>query len=192
MTNEKTFVAFRDFHIVARGTIDVIVAALHPLSSAEQAGLRLLDEATGRTIDLDWRGNADEAVARAKAQLVSKSKGRPKLGVESREITLLPRHWTWLDGQGRSASATLRALIDQCAGQGTHSRAEIDAIYWQMSTLAGDLPGFEEATRRLYAADWDEVGEILQGWPGDLPGYLVERLHAVTGSVRADENAHDA
>ena len=39
--------------------------------------------------------------------------GRPKLGVVSREVTLLPRHWAWLASQSGGASATLRKLIDQ-------------------------------------------------------------------------------
>jgi hypothetical protein len=184
MEDRQTFAAFRGYRLVARGTLETIVARLHPLSDAAQADLRLLDEATGRAVDFDWRGDADEIVARARAQLAGKGKGRPKLGVESREITLLPRHWAWLDAQSRSASATLRSLVDHAMGQAAQGRADVDALYWQMSALAGDLPGFEEATRRLYASDWDEAERIVRGWPEDLSHYLVERLHAVAGKGR--------
>lgn len=179
MKDQQTFAAFRGDRLVARGTVDAIVACLHPQDAEAQSSLRLFDEATGRTIDFDWRGDADEVTARARAQLAGKSKGRPRLGVASREITLLPRHWTWLDAQGRGASATLRTLLDQAMGQARQGRAGIDAIYWQMSSLAGDLPGFEEATRRLYASDWEEVERIVQNWPGDLNTYFLERLRTV-------------
>lgn len=184
MNDEQTFAAFRDFRLIAQGTVEAIVERLHPLPSAAQADLLLLDQATGRRVDFDWRGDPGQVVARAKAQLAGTGKGRPRLGVESREITLLPRHWTWLDAQGRSASATLRTLVDQAMGRATQGRADIDAIYWQMSALAGDLPGFEEATRRLYASDWEEAERIVRDWPEDLGGYFTERLHAVAGKRR--------
>ena len=181
MKDRQTLVAFRGYRLVARGSVEAIVARLHPLSSAAQADLRLLDETTGRAVDLDWRGDVDEIVARAEAQLAGTGRGRPRLGVESREITLLPRQWAWLDAQGRGASALLRSLVDQAMGQAARSRADIDALYWQMSALAGELPGFEEATRRLYASDWDEAERIFRLWPEDLNSYFVERLRAVAG-----------
>lgn len=182
--DQQTFAAFRGHRLVARGTVEAVVARLHPLSSADQADVRILDESTGRAVDFDWRGDLDAIVARAKAQVAGRGRGRPRLGVESREITLLPRQWNWLDAQGRGASATLRTLVDQAMGQGTPGRAAVDALYWQMSALAGDLPGFEEATRRLYASDWAAAERILRDWPEDLSGYFVERLRAVAGEPK--------
>ena len=38
--------------------------------------------------------------------------GRPKLGVVAREVTLLPRHWAWLNAQPGGASVALRRLVD--------------------------------------------------------------------------------
>jgi uncharacterized protein len=185
MNDEQTFAAFRAFCLVAQGTVEAIVECLHPLPSAAQAGLILLDETTGRPVDFDWRGNATQVIARAKAQLAGKAHGRPRLGVESREITLLPRHWRWLDAQGGSASATLRTLVDQAMRKTTQSRAEVDAIYWQMSALAGNLPGFEEATWRLYASDWEDAERIVRDWPEDLSKYLIERLRTVARKKRS-------
>jgi hypothetical protein len=185
MNDEQTFAAFRAFCLVAQGTVEAIVECLHPLPSAAQAGLILLDETTGRPVDFDWRGSTTQVIARAKTQLEGKANGRPRLGVESREITLLPRHWRWLDAQGGSASATLRTLVDQAMGQAPQSRVEVDAIYWQMSALAGNLPGFEEATRRLYACDWQGAERIVRDWPEDLSRYLVERLRNVARKERS-------
>lgn len=184
MTKQPTFVAFRDHRLLARGTVEDIVRRLHPRSASEQAELRLLDETTGRVVDFDWRGSADDIVVRTNEQLAGRGRGRPKLGVESREITLLPRHWHWLDEKGRSASATLRNLIDQAMGEAEPNHVSIDALYWQMSTLAGDLPGFEEATRNLYAFDWDAAERIVSTWPEDLSRYFIERLHAAANTGR--------
>jgi hypothetical protein len=39
-------------------------------------------------------------------------RGRPKLGVVAREVTLLPRHWEWLATQPGGASVALRRLVE--------------------------------------------------------------------------------
>ena len=39
--------------------------------------------------------------------------GRPKLGVIAREVTLLPRHWDWLNSQPGGASVALRKLVEE-------------------------------------------------------------------------------
>jgi hypothetical protein len=181
MANQQTFVAFVGDQLVVRGSVESVILGLHPLSVAKQAALRLLEEGTGRAVDLDWRGRADEVVSRAKAQLGPNLRGRPRLGVESREITLLPRHWTWLDAQGRAASVILRDLVNEAMGQPARGRVEVDALYRQMSALAGDLPGFEEAARQLYGGDWTAVERIVATWPGDFGGYFSERVRAVAG-----------
>ena len=42
-----------------------------------------------------------------------RGRGRPKLGVVAREVTLLPRHWEWLAAQPGGASVALRKLVDE-------------------------------------------------------------------------------
>ncbi len=185
MKPRQTFVAFTGTRLAARGDVETIVLRLYPLSGSAQAELRLLDETTGRTFDLDWRGRADEVVARAKAQLGVGVRGRPKLGVESREISLLPRHWNWLDAQGRSASATLRGLVNQAMGQPESDRADLDGLYRQMSALGGDLPGFEEAARCLYAHDFDGTERVVATWPGDLGSYFSDRVRSISTGARS-------
>ena len=85
-----------------------------------------------------------------------RGRGRPKLGVVAREVTLLPRHWEWLATQSGGASVALRKLVDEARranGDRDRSRAARDAAYHFMSTMAGNLPGFEEASRALFADD---------------------------------------
>ena len=64
-----------------------------------QSLLLAFDDETGRQIDLDLRPEAQPAPRR----------GRPALGVEAKEVTLLPRHWEWLASQRGGASATCAA-----------------------------------------------------------------------------------
>ena len=95
------------------------------------------------------------------------------MGVVSTEVTLLPRHWEWLDAQPARASGTLRRLVDQAMAQEAsdpNRRAEaLGKILW---SLAGNEPGFEEASRALYAGDRDRLLALAAGWSGDLPAFV--------------------
>ncbi|HDR9526974.1 TPA: DUF2239 family protein, partial [Burkholderia stabilis] len=97
--------------------------------------------------------------------------GRPKLGVVSREVTLLPRHWEWLATQPGGASVALRKLVEDArrthAAADRHRDAQTRAYHF-MSAMAGDLPGFEEAARALYANDPARLAELVSGWPDDV------------------------
>ena len=97
--------------------------------------------------------------------------GRPKLGVVAREITLLPRHWDWLNTQPGGASVALRKLVEQArhASEGKDRiRQSQEATYRFMVAMAGDRPGFEEATRALFAGDSDRFDREIASWPIDV------------------------
>ena len=97
--------------------------------------------------------------------------GRPKLGVVAREVTLLPRHWDWLSAQPGGASVALRKLVEDArrtsAPRDRVRRAQ-EAAYRFMSALAGNLPGFEEAARALFAANRDRFAAETEPWPADV------------------------
>jgi len=94
--------------------------------------------------------------------------GRPKLGVVAREVTMLPRHWDWLAGQPGGASVALRKLVEgalrEAEGPDRARRAK-EATYRFITAIAGDLPGYEEATRMLFAGDWTAFDAAVEGWP---------------------------
>mgnify|MGYP003332881544 FL=1 len=69
------------------------------VSAHGEAGVLCFEDATGRQVDFNFREPAKVGP------------GRPKLGVVSREISLLPRHWEWLEGQPSGASAAIRRLV---------------------------------------------------------------------------------
>jgi hypothetical protein len=173
-----SFTVFTGDRLVARGDLAQIVRAAHALAEAQPL---VFDDATGRVVDLDLRGTADEATARVSSQ-PAKSKaarGRPKLGVKAREVTLLPRHWEWLATQPGGASAALRRLVEDARRQPSSIdklRMAREAAYRVMTTLAGNLPHYEEALRALFADDQDRLSDLMADWPKDVVTYVADIL----------------
>lgn len=135
----------------------------------------------GRVIDLDLRGTEADMLSRLGPSAEQTRRGRPKLGVVAREVTLLPRHWDWLAAQPGGASITLRRLVEAArkadAGPG-HARLRTEAAYRFMSAMAGDMPGFEEASRALFAGDLQGLQTRISDWPPDLQSELLDYLSA--------------
>lgn len=182
--------AFRCGQRVAAGTLSQVVADLKEAGAGgdEASPLRIFRDDTGEPIEVDMRGTKDAALDRLaghpdgraagapSAGGPSRAAGRPKLGVVSGEVTLLPRHWAWLKGQPGGASVTLRKLVDAARHDATRSdlvRAAQDAAYRFMTVMAGDLPRYEEALRALYAGDGRRFQERIVGWPSDIRDYAM-------------------
>lgn len=169
-----TLTAFCGFQRIARGSRATVVAALRARSDA--AACLVFDDHTGMQVDLDLRDAAAPPEAAAPDE-PPRGVGRPKLGVVAREVTLLPRQWEWLARQPGGASVALRRLVDEArrvhAGRDA-ARAAREAAYGVMTGLAGNLPGFEEAARALFAGDRAGFEARLAGWPDDLRAHLHE------------------
>ncbi|RXV72490.1 DUF2239 family protein [Burkholderia stabilis] len=181
-----SYTAFDGHRRLASGPLAAVALAVRQAAGDAMAGsILIFDDATGRSIDLDLRGTADEVRARfapppgdaagAAGEPAGageqRGRGRPKLGVVSREVTLLPRHWEWLGAQPGGASVALRKLVEDArrthAAADRHRDAQTRAYHF-MSAMAGDLPGFEEAARALYANDRARLAELIAGWPDDV------------------------
>lgn len=173
--------AFRGAHILATGQPAAVALAVKAALAVDPAArVVVFDDTSGAVIDLDLRGTDEEIVARlappgaADAEAPTRTRGRPRLGVVAREVTLLPRHWEWLAAQPGGASQTLRRLVDEARrADGGRSAARLaqEAAYRFMSAMAGDLPGFEEAARALFAGDRNALAERLRPWPADISAY---------------------
>jgi hypothetical protein len=165
------FVTFAEGVRIAAGTLaEAAVAARRALARDEGSGVLVFDVSTGKVVDLDLRGTEAEVAARHGLPPPSK-RGRPKLGVVAREVTLLPRHWDWLADQPGGASVALRRLVEAARkdeGEAGAVRARREAAYRFMSAMAGDRPGFEEATRALFAGDEARLRQSAQAWPPDV------------------------
>ena len=203
MTNlpHKTCTAFEGLRCIANGALpEVALAVREALARDPAASILVFDDATGGVVDLDLRGTADEIAARLGSQpagdgkstegpAVAPGRGRPKLGVVAREVTLLPRHWAWLSAQPGGASNALRRLAEKAMrddGGTGQARAGREAAYRFMSALAGDLPGYEEAIRALFAGDRTLFEQHVSDWPADI------RSHAVKLGWRDPPDAQQA
>jgi hypothetical protein len=134
--------------------------------------IRVFEDASGRVTDLDyWDAAASHPAA-------ARTRGRPRLGVAAREITLLPRQWEWLARQKGGASATVRRLVDEARKAAPGTEARRDAVYRFMSDLCGDRPGYEEALRALYRGENETLRALIAEWPADVRSYVEELLGA--------------
>jgi hypothetical protein len=187
MSMPETYTAFAGPSLIATGDAAHVAAA-----ARAQAGVLIFADDTGERVELDGRSGR-LAVDRAApvAQPVRPGRGRPKLGVVAREVTLLPRHWDWLATQPGGASAALRRLVEdarRALAGADRARQARQAVYSVMSALAGDLPGFEAATRALYAGDGAAFDAIVDSWPEAIGDY-VARLAATERAARAAVSA---
>jgi len=171
VTNLAAHYVFVGDKLVFAGELAEAAQAVHGLSIARQQKTVIFQADNGSELDLNLRGTAAEVAARYPQAADSaaepepgqptvatqpRKRGRPKLGVVGREVTLLPRHWQWLDTQRGGASAALRRLVDETrkarSGEDAARAAQV-RTQRLLTTLAGNEPGFEEALRALYARD---------------------------------------
>ena len=176
---ETRVTAFDGVRRLATGPLREVAPAVAAAMRTDAAGpLLVFADETGRVVDIDLRGGDAEIIARlpappspAIADGAPRGRGRPKLGVVAREVTLLPRHWDWLAAQPGGASVALRRLVDAARrtddGEGRR-RAAHETAYRFISAMAGDLANYEDATRALFADDAARFNELTAGWPVDI------------------------
>jgi hypothetical protein len=182
MDPETRCIAFEGPRRIAAGALaEVALAAKTVIDRAGREPVLIFDDRTSEQIELDLRGTPKDVLARlAKSHAtaeppaqpaVTRGPGRPKLGVVAREVTLLPRHWDWLARQPGGASVALRKLVEEArrskAGE-DRVRASQEAAYRFMSAMAGNQPGFEEATRALFAGNAEGFRQHCAQWPADV------------------------
>lgn len=185
--------AFEGHCLLARGPLaDVALAVRQTSAAGSDAAILVFDDQTGKQVDLDLRGDDAQIRQRYQPQPIAsaapvedaaeaadaapRGRGRPKLGVVPREVTLLPRHWDWLGAQPGGASVALRKLVEQARRDNEardQQRQRQEAAYHFMSSMAGNLAGFEEATRALYAGDRERFARQLADWPQDVRDYAM-------------------
>ena len=201
----EQYTAFAGSRRIASGSLaTVALAARAACDAGSQEPVLIFDDVTSQVVDVDLRGEVEDVAARYGSSagaasssasaagvddaspyregLTPRGRGRPKLGVVAREVTLLPRHWDWLATQPGGASAAVRRLVDgarQANADKDRVRLAKESAYRFMSAIAGNEPGFEEATRALFANDIGRFTEFTDQWPADV------RDHARTLAARA-------
>jgi hypothetical protein len=192
--------AFAGTRRIATGNLrEVSLTAQESVNRDPFTSVLIFDDTTSRVIEVDLRGTPEALEQRfAESKAASpppdepattnesaRRPGRPKLGVVAREVTLLPRHWDWLATQSGGASVALRKLVEEArkANQGKdRQRLALESAYRFISAMAGNEPGFEEATRALFAGKRERFADLIEPWPIDL------RDHAKKLAARAFED----
>jgi hypothetical protein len=172
---------------VAAGTLDEVAPAVkRAVTGGDHPPVTVFVDASSVVVELDLRGSVADVESRYAGQPDAgdgggrgaenprrhqRGRGRPKLGVVGKEVTLLPRHWAWLAAQRGGASVTLRKLVDRARRENAvadEARRAQDTAYGFMTVMVGNQPGFEEATRALYAGNGDRFREESEAWPCDV------------------------
>ncbi len=178
-----TYTAFVGNDLLASGERDQVLTAMKSRSDRDDNPVILtFEDQTGCQVDFDLRGTLADVLARAKPDQPRVGPGRPKLGVVAREVSLLPRHWEWLEEQPNGASAAIRRLVDEARKREPGEqevRAAMEAAGRFLSAMGGNLPGYEEASRALYARDGERFEKLLRDWPRDIRAHIQRLVHGV-------------
>lgn len=201
-------IAFEGSRRIASGPLSEVALKVkevydaHPLSR-----ILVFDAVTSEPIELDCRGSAAQVMSRISAakdvspltetpkpeQAAPAGPGRPRLGVVAREVTLLPRHWEWLSTQPGGASVALRKLVEQAkraSASVDRVRSSQNAAFQFMSAMAGNLDGFEEAARALFAADRPRFEVLITAWPADVHEHLKQLAETAFQLETAQDTPH--
>lgn len=186
---KKTFAAFLGTQLFASGSLSEVALALRAnLRKKPNLMPLVFEDETGNQVELDLRGTAAEVKARytdkspseepapSEVSQPATGRGRPRLGVIAREVTLLPDHWNWLASQPGGASVALRKLVHeakQVSAERDLRRRIDERTYKVMVALAGNLPKFEDASRALFAGELDRMATIVKAWPADIKDYVI-------------------
>lgn len=171
-----SYSAFSGDRLIAFGALpEVLCAAKAHVDTSEDPQLLIFEDRTGRQVDFDFRGSLAEVLTRSLPPPERTGPGRPKLGVVSREVSLLPRHWEWLEAQPQGISASIRRLVEEARKLNPgeqRARRGREALNKFMTAMAGNRPNYEEATRALFAPDYARFEELVADWPEDIRAHL--------------------
>ncbi len=173
------YIAFEGSTKIGFGELTEVALVAREAAQRCSAPVLIFDAATSQPTELDLRGSDAEVVARLAGQISGRPEptaaprgpGRPKLGVVAREVTLLPRHWEWLNSQPGGASVALRKLVEEARKANASKdrlRLSQESAYRFMSAMAGNEPGFEEASRALFAKSSERFRQMTESWPSDV------------------------
>ncbi|MGF7467595.1 DUF2239 family protein [Alcaligenes phenolicus] len=189
-TYPNTYTSFMGHRRIASGPmLTNVLAVKKVLESRVNDPVLIFDDVTGRFVDVNTQGT-DEELAQRYAPVdaleveveqteeeAPRGRGRPKLGVIPREVTLLPRHWDWLATQPGGASVALRKLVEEARRASAvkdQRRQAQERAYNFMTAIGGDLPGFEEAMRALFADELERFKTLLADWPEDVRDHAIK------------------
>lgn len=182
--SRTNYTAFEGVKLFAHGPLtEVVLKIKKHITKADHTTILIFSDETGKTIDFNFQGSDKDVLKRLEIYttpeppLDSSGPGRPKLGVVSREVSLLPRHWEWLASQPGGASSTLRKLVEDAKKKSSENQSikqSQEKTYRFMSVVAGDFSDYEEVLRALYKKDEKKFLSLIESWPNDIQKHLIK------------------
>lgn len=174
-----SYLAIHQQNLIAKGSLVEIVKRVKNLDKTLEPIVIKVD--TCERIDFSWHGTEQQVLENLPTEgpVKTAARGRPKLGVVSKEVTLLPRHWQWLATQRGGASATLRRLVEEAQKNPSIEeriqlkQQELDQF---MLIFLADEPGYEEASRALYRNSRVSFIASIASWPADIQEFVLEKF----------------
>jgi hypothetical protein len=177
-----TYTAFSGPDRVAHGPLQAVAETVKQrIGKASHADALVFSDLTGKLMEIDFHGSLKDVLKRLEVfqpeadgpreSGVPAGPGRPRLGVVSREVSLLPTQWEWLASQPGGASGALRRLVDAAKRKAadTPTLAQFqERVYRFLSVMAGDWPGYEDVLRALYRRDGTRFSSGIAAWPADV------------------------
>ena len=199
-------IAFDGIRRIAFGPLADVAPKIKEYTDAHPlARILVFNAENSEPIEIDCRGSLPDVMGRIAPVTTEASppddvqisqpagRGRPRLGVVAREVTLLPRHWEWLGTQPGGASVALRKLVEQArraSSTADRIRQSQDATNRFMTAMAGDMDGYEEASRALFAADRQRFESLLAAWPEDIRAHLLYLAKSAFQTEGGEEGDH--
>lgn len=176
------YLAIHQQTLLAKGSLPEIIKSIK--ARDQELEPIVIETETCQRVDFSWFGNEDTVLANLPVTLTSQPtrRGRPKLGVKSKEVTLLPRHWEWLATQRGGASATLRRLVEEA--QKNPSIEDLILVKQQqldkfMLIFLADETGYEEASRALYRNSRVSFEAAVEKWPAEIKRFVVDKFSQI-------------
>ena len=178
---ESQCIAFVGVRCVSSGKMTEIIRHIKEnLSQDEINSILILDAETSEPVEIDFRGTTEEVLAKIQSSSGTSSPvsnetenhfKQTKVGAVAHDVNLLPRHLDWLNQQPGGASVALRKLVEEARHANENKdrfRQAQESANRFLLTMAGNLPGYEEATRALYSGDQNRFQHQIKTWPDDI------------------------
>ena len=178
----KQYLAIYEQKILVKGSLEEIIHQVKAIDSNIEP--IVIEEENCKRVEFSWQGDTQTVLdnLHTESSKPTSKRGRPKLGVTSKEVTLLPRHWEWLATQRGGASATLRKLVDEARKNASAEdiicmkQQQLDGF---MLLFLGDEAGFEEASRALYRNSKISFDHATQTWPTELKDFVINKFSEI-------------
>jgi len=200
-------IAFEGHRRIACGELaSVVRAAKKTIEAKPDASILIFNETPSQMVEVDYRGTEADVIHRLSLRKdlfapaaesdrpenpEPRGPGRPKLGVIAREVTLLPRHWDWLNAQPGGASVAIRKLVEKARHENAGKdrlRLAQESAYRFISAMAGNEPGYEEAIRGLFAGDQAKFKAEVENWPRDVRDHALRLASAAWEGRQAPDS----